>query len=880
MEEKQLTDALTKIFIQDNARIVFWNDPEREFEGFIQQQMFLNLGNTSISIIRLDKTGSLEAKIRMERDEPEAKFLVYSSSEEPDYEDDWLLDIRLYSRSFRADRASIILDELKLSQQAIRQHIAARRKFFDSKERLQKLIPLVDPNDAEDDLDRKMVSIVVKSDQPEWFNILLSLFHSFTDGKTDIDLDSPPECWEVMEKYDLTGTFWRIMDRRFGYSEENPSLKNLLIRLMVTDFSHHLKTDLPPALAHLELSGTGRSNAVVFLAQWRDSSSKAVSYDKMSLDVEDILHLEDHLHPMDINALCDVMTFRIVEKKIASDLKNFILDHKDIPDCDLVRSVTTRRQAGHWASMNVSGAVESKRKALHEVYHALMAASEYFDLKSHYPEGFTFENPSGMFQSYLNDLYRFDQLYRHFCESADHVQNEGWGILKELRESIERAYVNGYLAPVSFAWDRFIDTSKPYSLLKSWKINQIPNQHQFYNTFVKPKLDEAENRRVFVIISDAFRYEAAHELTELLNGKYRFDAELKAQLGVVPSYTGLGMASLLPHKSMTYKDNGDVLVDGRGTSSFDQRQEVLSQVQGICIRAKDLLALRKEEGRDLVSDKKVVYIYHDTIDSTGDTASSESRTFHGVRDALDELTAAVTYCINNLNATYVTVTADHGFLFSETSPGEPDKSKLTEKPENALKIKKRYVLGWKLGAHESVWHGNVSVTAGMDSDVEFWIPHGVNLFHFTGGARFIHGGAALQEIVVPVIIVRQMKGKAKKETRTKTVPVSILGSSHRITTNQHRFEMIQMEPVSERVKPVTIKIAIYEGDDPVTNIEKITFDSESDKMDERKKWVTLVLQKRDYQKTTPYRIILRDADTDIEIQSMPVIIDRAFSDDF
>jgi len=397
---------------------------------------------------------------------------------------------------------------------------------------------------------------------------------------------------------------------------------------------------------------------------------------------------------------------------------------------------------------------------------------------------------------------------------------------------------------------------------------------------VKPKLAESEKRRVFVIISDAFRYEVAQELTEILNGKYRFDAEVKSQLGVVPSYTGLGMASLLPHKSLSYKDNGDVQVDGKGTSSFDHRKDILSQVQGTCIRSKDLLTMRKEEGRDRVSDKRVVYIYHDTIDSTGDSASSESRTFQGVRDALEELTALVTYCVNNLNATYVTVTADHGFLFSETSPGEPDKSKLTEKPENALKSKKRYVFGGNLGAHESVWHGKVSVTAGMDSDFEFWIPHGVNLFHFTGGARFIHGGATLQEIVVPVIIVRQLKGKAKKETRTKTVPISILGSSHRITTTEHRFELIQMEPVSDRVKAITIKVAVYEGDDPVTNIEKITFDSESDKMDERKQWVTLVLEKRSYQKTTPYRIVLRDAETGIEIQSMPVIIDRAFSDDF
>ena len=51
------------------------------------------------------RSARCEAKIRIEREEPTAKFLLYAPTEEPDYEDDWLLDIRLYSRSFRADRA-------------------------------------------------------------------------------------------------------------------------------------------------------------------------------------------------------------------------------------------------------------------------------------------------------------------------------------------------------------------------------------------------------------------------------------------------------------------------------------------------------------------------------------------------------------------------------------------------------------------------------------------------------------------------------------------------------------------------------------------------------------------------------------------------------
>ena len=52
------------------------------------------------------------------------------------------------------------------------------------------------------------------------------------------------------------------------------------------------------------------------------------------------------------------------------------------------------------------------------------------------------------------------------------------------------------------------------------------------------------------------------------------------------------------------------------------------------------------------------------------------------------------------------------------------------------------------------------------------------------------------------------------------------------------------------------------------------------KMEERKKWVSLVLQDRKYDKKIAYRLVLRDAETGIDQQNVPVIIDRAFTDDF
>lgn len=865
----QVHTALTRLFNDDGQRIIFWNDPDQEFANSLS-----SIALNGVTVLRLDEVGSLETKFRLEREDPDGMYLLYSPTEEPDYEDDWLLDVRLYSRSFRADRASILVQELGLINQHLRSHIAERRKFFDAKDRLQKLKNLVAPDDAAADLDRKMMSVVTRADQPELFNLVRTIFHAWTEG--EIDLDNPPTAWAQLEKFDLDTPFWSMVKATFGHEEENPTLKNFLLRLMLTDYAYHLKGDVPQSIRGLLLPRIGWSNAVVCLAQWRDSSSKGSSYDRLSAEVAAILKIEDHLPDLEIEQLLDVMTFLAVEKRIASALREQVQTTAETINADDVRAVAIRRQAGHWASLTVADSSEAPRRALHAVYDALVAAADFYDLRNHHKAGFDYPDAATMYRAYESDLYQFDQLYRHFCEAADTAEEQGWNVVKPLRADIEAHYVNWYLTNLALAWGKFIEPSG--GLLTKWQIPKVPNQYGFYDRNVQPWLDEADNRRAFVIISDAFRYEAAQELATELNGKYRFEATLASQLGVLPSYTSLGMASLLPHKTLAYKGT-DVLVDGQ-SSTASGRDGILQAVGGMACKWDDLMAKKKDEGREFVKDKRVVYIYHNTVDATGDDGKTEGKTFQAVRTAIDELASLVGYIVNNLNGNHVIITADHGFLFTETARVETDKSKLKEKPDSTILAKKRYLLGPNLPDCDEAWHGRLSVTAGADDGMEFWIPKGANLFHFVGGARFVHGGAMPQEIVVPVVTVKHIRGKSAQDTKTKPVTVQVLGTNHRITTGQHRFQLIQMDAVSDRVKPITLRIAVYEGEEPVTDIQTVKFESSSGNLDERKKWVSLVLKDRQYNKKTPYRLVLRDAETGIEQQSVEVIIDRAFTDDF
>ncbi len=873
MDTRQITAALTKIYHDEKQRIVFWHDPEREFESVISM-----LELDGINILRLNEIGSLAVKIKLEGEDTKGKYLLYSPMEEPAFENDWLLDIRLYSRSFRADRASILLDELGLVNQHLRQHLADRRKFFDNKERLQKLKQTVVATDTALDLDRKMMAVVTRADQPELFTLIRTIFHAYTEQGEDLALENEPVIWEQMAKFDVTQSFWQMVKTSFGYEDETPTLKKFLLRLLVADLAQHLKSDLPGAVQTLVLPAGGRQNATVCLGQWRDSRSLSSSYDRLSAIVFALIHLEDHLHKYELRDWLDVMSFAELEKTIASELRKLVQTTSATINVDEIRAIAARRQNGHWASLNVAGSADVPRQEYHAVYDALVYAAGFYALRNQYQNGFHCADARTMYQTYEKELYRFDQLYRRFCEAADKA--EIWNILKPLREDIEAVYTNWYLPNLAVSWGAFVKPDGRTALLKNWHIDKVPNQYQFFERQLKPRLDPAENRKTYVIISDAFRYEAAQELTDELNGKYRFEASLSSQLGVLPSYTVLGMASLMPHETLEYKSNGEVLVDGKPNATLEQRDEILQTVGGLACKADELIKKKKEEGKEFVSGKRVVYVYHNVVDAIGDTSSTEEKTFDAVRDAINELATLTTYIINSLGGNHILITADHGFLFTGSPPGEPEKSKLEERPNGTVKAKKRYLIGLDLPDHEAVWHGRTALTAEADGDMEFWIPKGANRFYFVGGARFIHGGAMLQEIVVPVVTVKHVKGKAVKDTKTSAVTVQVLGNNFKITTARHRFELLQMEPVSERVKPMTLKIAIYEGTEAVTNIETITFDSTSETMDERKKSLTLILRDHQYNKKTTYQLILRDVETEIEHQNIPIIIDRAFSDDF
>jgi uncharacterized protein (TIGR02687 family) len=864
LDINQIKFGLNKLF-DKGQRIVFWHDPDGEFTEIIP-----DLGITDVSVLHLGEIPMLEAKVTIELEQPDTRFLIYETGDQLTPEQDWLLDIRLYADQFAADRSSMILKELGLHQQSLRNHISSRSKFFANKERMGRVSKLIDASDDEASIDRKIMATVLRVEQPEYFTIVRALFHSIPEA----DLDALPSAWEEFDKYAIAQSFWSLAEEHFRYKEEEPSLKNLLIRLMVTDFDYRVSTGVPNALQHLLLNKTHATNAVVCMGQWRDSASLQESFDGLSAAVADALKLDDHLSDLELDALQDVNTFLMVEKYIASRLRDRVIDTADSINIDAVRDIASRRQDGYWANKALPSSFNAPREALSRVYDALIAGTELFHLRNQHSDGFSHPSAKAFHDAYATELYRFDQLYRHFCEAADFAEAAGWDILKSLRDKVEDCYGNWFIANLALKWGDHVENE----LIKNWRVDDIDPQQKFFVRRIQPTLDKSRDRRTFVIISDAFRYEAAQELTDQLNSNHRFFANLSSMLGVLPSYTGLGMAALLPHKILSYDDKGTVQVDGKSSSGIANRQKILDSVKGVAVKADDFMAMKKDEGREFIKPYKVIYVYHNQIDQTADTGNEE-KTFDAVRTTIDEIDNLVTRIINNLNGSYIVITADHGFLFQETAPSETDKNAIADKPAGTVISKKRYLIGKKLPDNEKAYHGSTAITAGADGDMEFWVPKGANRFHFVGGSRFIHGGAMLQEVVVPLVKVMPMRAHPNLPTNTH-VGISILGSNLKITTNRYKFKFIQTEAVSGRVKPVTVKVAIFEDSDPITDTETITFDNTSSDMNEWRKEIWLTLAQRTFNKKSQYQLILRNAETGVEETRMDVTIDLAFENDF
>nr|QCW05985.1 pglZ domain protein [Acinetobacter baumannii] len=265
MNLNQLQQGLEQAFYTEQHRIVFWYDAEQSFSEEVKA---LNLGD--VQILNMAEESSLAIKLKLELQDQQGKYLLYFPSAEPETEKDWLLDIKLYSRSFYADRFSIIFNELGLQQQSLREHLAKREEFLKAKARLSTLKRYIQPDADAQDLDMAMIAAVVKADSAELMHIVLALADEMV--QQNLALEVNPESFAELEKFQLVPALVTALQAEIGYpasveelNGEAPfKLGTFFIRLMSTGFCESLG-DIPLWAQELVMSSvSSRATARAF----------------------------------------------------------------------------------------------------------------------------------------------------------------------------------------------------------------------------------------------------------------------------------------------------------------------------------------------------------------------------------------------------------------------------------------------------------------------------------------------------------------------------------------------------------------------------------------------------------------------------------------
>ena len=455
--------ALTRLF--DRHRIIFWYDAKKELRRDFETQELPGVEKIELT------NNEFGVKHRILREQPDQKFLLYKEGPAPADLGNWLLDVQLAHEVFNADQAGLWLSELGLGVEMasiVREH----PEFYitGAGKQLKALRNLLSPQDTEGMIRLKMLAVCAGADS-RLDNILENLLAELAVRKGDKI--------KLIARCNLEAFLWEQLQRNYGYNSAVPGIEDFAIELFKSCYA-------------MATGGTVKLNndALVFLKRWKDSRRFETSFETLSNEYASVLSIEADLNGRDFRDLIDIDYFRIVDQKIVSDLVRAV-ETRIISAGECTQLIRQRRQS-HWHGefLHIYEAVD----AAAQFVHALDAAN------------LTVTSLQEGVERYSQSWFRLDQLYRRFIY---HMRSSGEAsLLGSLTNQVENLYTNNYLLKLNGSWQVRVDAAE------KWQVPGVVAQNHFFETWVQPVL--SSKKKVFVIVSDAMRYETGEELLSLM----------------------------------------------------------------------------------------------------------------------------------------------------------------------------------------------------------------------------------------------------------------------------------------------------------------------------------------------------------------------------
>lgn len=830
---KQIVDKLNSEFTGDVRKLVFWYDANAEFQEDIDSMELENA-----KLLHLEQDNQFYVKYFLECEDTTNNYLIYAPFAKPETRNNHLADTIRYSKEFFADRASLLAIDLGIDERykPVIQHYI---KFFASKDRTQRFYDLEIESFNRGAIEVALMSVLCKNKTSSFEEVLRCILTE--DGMEDNSYLAE------FEKYDLLGAFWQQADIAFGYNDSKPTLEKLVITMFITYASKNIHAEMP--LSWRRFISYKSGNIIAFIDNLMNSYLYSSHYDRISEIIFNAIDSQNHLSKIGVEALLNCNLFAGIDEMIISWIIGR-LENEDIGARLLEKTIPqicVDRRKKHFGSR---------------------FKKEYFILENAYyiiSEGI-YQPISGiknLVREYMSSGYKLDRRYRYFYFYYDSVEDTS--PFEKLRELVENIYTNEYLNQITVNWNNeFADADGEIGLIK---------QRDFFSKYIN-----YSKERTVVLISDAFRYEVAHTLFDKLQADEKCTASITAMQGVLPSYTPLGMASLLPHKTIEYNENYDVLVDGKQCSSTEQREAILHdyKINSKCIQFDSLKTMKQTDLRNIFTGQDVLYIYHNQIDARSENHASENEVFNACEEAIEEIYALIKRIASQANTHHFIITADHGFIYKRDKIMENDKISGAAAKSNS--IGQRYSISNSAIDADGVCQTTIGKVLDNGDERIISYPLASDIFKVPGaGQNFVHGGCSPQEMIVPLVDVKVEKGKKE----TKTAEIALVSLTTKITNLISILDFVQTEPVSDIIKETNYRVYfISEDNDKISNENIVIADKKDKDTVSRMFRLRFNFKNQKYDKNKKYYLVAYDDKNDIETLRHEIIMDIAFADDF
>lgn len=823
MDIKEIQDKLNNLLGGVERKIIFWYDDDASYVEDIDNLQLVE----GSKVIKLTGNNNFATKLLLEKQDTENSFLVYAPFARPEDKENSLVDIFYYSEHFYSDKLVQLMGDLNIPPEC--QDEVKKYKKFWSGGNLQKFQNLAIETYTNDSIDLGILCVLAGVKTLSFDEMIRKVVLA---GLTDNNI------LKKIENLKIDRAFWQMCEKQYGYKDSNPTIQKFMVTMLVTYIDTQMNGNEPEPWKPFVSSK--RNDAVVFVKNLMNHNESKDFYDDFAAKASDELNVAGLITqiPLEDVVSCDALPEfdQNIISWIVAKLEDQMLDEK-ISGMTIPEICETRLKAGyHYSPM------------FREQYQMLTAA--YYVLKEVSIRRYQ-TSIKDVVEDYVGGTYLIDTYYRKFYYYLDRVGHTAE--TEKIRDLVENMYTNKYLTDFAYKWNQSL-TSEEYDTYSETR------QEDFFDHYVRPFMREDRGGRVVVIISDGMRYECARELLENLELDEKCDAKISHMLSVLPSETTLGMASLLPNKNIKVDEDFDIFVDDLhcGNSTLE-RQKILQSVvpKSACYDFDIIMQAKQSEIREMFQDKELVYIYQNQIDQRGEGMKSDNEVFNACQEAIEEIQVMIRRLTGYISNTRYLITADHGFIYKRDKLPESDKIKV-EKLSAGTK-NKRYLLSNEPIVCDALVSRVMKYLCAVN-DIYVTTPLGADIIKMAGGGQnYVHGGSSLQEMIVPVIKVNTFKGKQD----TGLVNVELSSFNHRVTGIEVRLDFMQMEPVTDTVKPRRLQAFFVDADGakisfPVPITANIKSTDAKDRLIQEK----FTLKSGKYSRDQEYFLIIADQDDD------------------